>query len=86
MAYYQGQTLRPLVEALRIRYNPIRYNFYTRYVYYELPPEVVGQLEPLFFVADLDDLRAKRETAERWFHETLDAIDLAEVAALLKEA
>ncbi|HOG48827.1 MAG TPA: nucleotidyltransferase domain-containing protein [Anaerolineae bacterium] len=83
IAYYQGQTLRPLVEALRIRYNPIRYNFFSRYVYYELPPEVVRRLEPLFFVAGLDDLRAKREAAERFFHETIEAIDLAQVAALL---
>jgi hypothetical protein len=72
-AFYQGFTLRPLLEALRIRHCPARHNFHTRYVYYDLPAEVVQALEPLFFPASPDDLARKREQAERWFHEVVGA-------------
>jgi hypothetical protein len=74
--YYMGLTLRPLVEVLRIRYKPSHYNFGTRYLYAELPAEVVAQLEPLFFVSSPAELTAKRDEAERLFYETVDAIDL----------
>ncbi len=71
-AFYQGYTLRPLVEALRIHYQPTRYNFHTRYVNYELPPEVVQRLERLYFVRDGEDIRVKRAEAEAWFHEIIE--------------
>jgi hypothetical protein len=76
LAFYQGFTLRPLVEFLRILYAPTRYNFHTRYVYYDLPADVVRRLETLFFVQNEDDLRAKREQAEQWFYEILERIRL----------
>ena len=80
LSFYQGYTLRPLVEALRIRFAPTRYNFHTRYVQYDLPADVVQKLQALFYVKDAADLRAKREEAERWFYQTLDEIHLAEAA------
>jgi hypothetical protein len=67
--------LRPLVEVLRVQYHPFHYNFHTRYVYYDLPADVVGKLHELFFVRDGKDLRAKRERAEQWFYETLAQIE-----------
>jgi hypothetical protein len=78
LAFYSGYTLRPLVEVLRMRYDPTRYNFHTRYVYYNLPADVVRKLESLFFVANGDDIRAKRAQAEAWFYETLEQIQLAQ--------
>jgi hypothetical protein len=54
-----------------MKYQPVRYNFYTRYLYYDLPSEVLAQLEPLFFVTNRQDLRTKRAAAEQWFHQTL---------------
>jgi hypothetical protein len=80
--YYISLTLRPLVEALRLRHKPSHYNFGARYLYLELPPDVVAQLEPLFFVASAADLRNKREQAERMFYETVADLDLsASIAA-----
>ena len=72
LAFYNGYTLRPLVEVLRMRHDPTRYNFHTRHIHYNLPADVVQKLEPLFFVANADDIRAKRAQAETWFYETLD--------------
>jgi hypothetical protein len=86
LVFYHVYTLRPLVEALRIRHSPIRYNFYARYLHYDLPGHVVQCLQFLFFVKDGDDLRLKHSRAEAWFHETLAQIDLKEVAALLEKA
>ena len=73
-AYYQGATLRPLVEMLRILYAPVRHDFHTRYVYHELPEDVLGRLDPLFFPRDVDDLAEKRRAAQAWFHELEAAV------------
>ncbi|MBN2149636.1 MAG: hypothetical protein JW726_19770 [Anaerolineales bacterium] len=70
--FYQAYTLRPLVEALRMRYAPARYNFHTRYVYYELPPEVVKRLESLYFASSGEQIRQKRQEAEQWFYTLLE--------------
>lgn len=69
ISFYYRFTLNPLVELLRIKHTPARYNFYTRHIHYDLPAEVINELRELFFILDLDDLRAKRERAERWFYE-----------------
>jgi predicted nucleotidyltransferase len=69
LSFYQGYTLRPLVEALRICYKPERYNFHTRYANYDLPKNVVERLEMLFFVRDSNDLGLKRALAEEWFNQ-----------------
>lgn len=69
LAYYQSVTLRPLVEVLRIRYQPARSGFYTRYAYYDLPLEIAARIERLSFVSGLVDICAKQEEAIRWFEE-----------------
>jgi len=82
LSFYHSFTLRPLVEVLRIKYCPIRYDFHTRYVYYDLPSEVVQKLEALYLVANLDDLRKKHEDAGRWFHQTRVQIDILGLGSL----
>jgi len=82
--YYQGYTLRPLVEALRMKYDPARSNFHARYLYYDLPREIVRRLEPLFFVTDLQDLEAKFIEAQQFFWETVETLNFEEVAATLE--
>ncbi len=69
LAFYMGFTLRPLVEALRIRYAPRHHHFATRYIHYDLPPEIVQRLERLYFVADPNEIAGKRAEAEAWFNE-----------------
>jgi hypothetical protein len=66
LAYYQAFILRPLVEVLRIHHYPARYDFYTRYIYYDLPSEIVKELEPLFFISSPSDLEAKIPIASAW--------------------
>jgi len=74
LAFYQNFTLNPLVEVLRMKYNPYRYSFKTRYVYYDLPKEVVKKLEEFYFITDIRDLTLKHKEASRWFNNTVDEL------------
>jgi hypothetical protein len=65
--------LDSLIDALRIRHCPARFDFKTGYLRYDLPAPVLVELEPLFFVAGLADLREKGEHVRRWFLATIDS-------------
>lgn len=75
LVFYYAFTLRPLVEALRMQYSPERYNFYTRYLYYELPQEIVRDLEGLYFIGDPGQIGAKRRQAESWFYRLISELE-----------
>jgi predicted nucleotidyltransferase len=76
LSYYLSYVYRPLVEVLRIKHCPWHYRFFTTYVYYEMPAEVVQRLHRLYFVSNVDALRKCREDAETWFWETVRTLDL----------
>jgi len=80
---YHGLTLATLVEALRIKHNPIHYNFKMEYLHYELPSDVTKKLERLYFVKDAKDLQEKYYEAIKWFHRTIEAIDQKEIERLI---
>jgi len=58
-AFYFSFYLNTLVELLRIKYKPFRYNFGLRYLKFDLPLHEFKELEPLVFVKDGDDLKEK---------------------------
>jgi predicted nucleotidyltransferase len=72
--WYRAFTLAALVEALRMKLNPIHYDFRMRYVHYELPPEITERLEKLYFVKNARDLQEKYREATRWFQKTVSEI------------
>lgn len=72
--FYQTLTLATLVEALRIKHNPLHYNFKMHYVHYELPPKTVKKLLRLYFVRDEKDLQKKYREASKWCQEILSEI------------
>lgn len=82
-SFYMAYTLRPLVELLRITHDPSRFDFHTRYVYYNLPQAAVRRLEPLFFSAGPAELRANQAAAEQWFGELAGELDWAAIAGRL---
>ncbi|MBZ0274973.1 MAG: nucleotidyltransferase domain-containing protein, partial [Anaerolineae bacterium] len=84
LTFYQAYTLRPLVEVLRMQYDPARYNFGPRYLPYDFPPAVVARLEPLFFIASGDDLVAKFPQTQQFFAEAVAQVDFAAVEARLR--
>jgi hypothetical protein len=69
--FYYAVTLNTLIEALRIRYYPLHYDFKMRYIHYELPAEIVRRLKHLYFVEDENDLQEKYHKASKWFHEVM---------------
>ena len=83
---YRALVLQSLVEALRMRYGPLHYDFRMRYVYRELPKDVVRKLERLAFVKDAKDLAAKHCEAVAWFDEAIRAIDETKVREMVSAA
>ena len=71
---YRAITLATLVEALRIKFSPLHYDFRMHYVDRELPPDTTKRLRRLSYVRDLKDLERKYEEATDWCR---DALDLA---------
>jgi hypothetical protein len=72
---YQKVVLDSLLEVLRMRYKPERFDFGFRYVHHELPPAVIRKLEPLYFIRNRKDLIRKHRIAERWLVRALASID-----------
>ncbi|MDH5450995.1 MAG: hypothetical protein OEX77_08885 [Candidatus Bathyarchaeota archaeon] len=77
--FYRGLTLASLVEALRIKHNPVHHDFRMRYIHYELPSEVIKRLRYLFFVENEKKLQEKYLEATDWFHEILSTVDQKEI-------
>jgi hypothetical protein len=83
---YYTLVLGSLVEVLRIRHNPVHYDFRMRYVHYELPPEAVERLERLYFVENTKELQEKYCEATEWFRKAIFEIDQKEIEKqLVKE-
>jgi hypothetical protein len=72
---YHVLTLGALVEALRMKHKPVHYDFKMRYVHYELPGDVIAELERLYYVKDQKDLQKKYQEATEWFDRTMSNID-----------
>jgi predicted nucleotidyltransferase len=68
---YRTIVFGTLVEALRMRYNPVHYDFRLRYIHRELPPSVLQKLESLAYVKDVPDLAKKNQEARSWCEEIL---------------
>jgi predicted nucleotidyltransferase len=84
LSFYSGYTFRPLVEVLRMKYCPERFNFYTSYVHYDLPLDISARLEKLCCGADSDVLRANHTKVGEWFWEEIETIDLKEIRKRLE--
>jgi hypothetical protein len=76
LACYWGYTLKPLVELLRMRYCPVRWDFGMRYLDRDLPSAAHNQLRDLVFVQDVAGIEAKLEKASDWGAELLRELDL----------
>ena len=79
LEFYRALVIQSLVGALRMRYGPRHYDFRMRYVYRELPPDVVRRLEGLAFVKDPEDLAAKYREARAWFDKAIEDVDETQI-------
>lgn len=65
----------PLIELVRMRYTPERWDFGLRFARRDLPADVANRLERMLFVADTDELRESWLEARRWMMDLLDELD-----------
>jgi len=72
---YWGYTVKPLMELLRMRHCPTRWDFGVRYVSRDLPSSASEKFRDLVFVSDLEDLKFKLSQAETWGLELLRELD-----------
>ncbi len=66
LAAFWGYTLKPLVELLRMRYCPERWDFGMRYLQRDLPGPVYQKLQDIMFVKDFFDLDVSHTKAVKW--------------------
>jgi hypothetical protein len=78
MHSYQAMTFRPLVELLRIRHCPERFDYGARYLDRDLPADVRRVVEGLAYVPSVDRIEEYRARAEVLFQENLRAFDAGE--------
>lgn len=83
--FYQAYVLSRLVEALRMRYAPWRYNFGPRYLQYDLPADIYAKVRSFYFMASGDDLQAKKAEALALLRETLTELKQLDFIKLLEE-
>ena len=67
--------MKPLVELLRMRHCPVRWDFGMRYLDRDLPPAVYDQVRDLVFIHHPDDLEAKLVSATVWGNALLRDLD-----------
>lgn len=77
-AFYQALILRPLVELLRLRHCPERYDYGWRYLDRDIPPADRALIERLAFPADPPALLRGAEEATRRFAAEFAALDAGE--------
>jgi hypothetical protein len=74
IAMWHSQTLRPLVDVLRMRHCPVRFDYGFRYTGYDLPLEVAARLRDLMWPQDSADLLRKLDEARDWFEEVVSSL------------
>jgi hypothetical protein len=71
---YRSITLATLVELLRIKHNPVHFDFRMRYVHNELPRIITRRLEKLSYVRDSTDLLQKYRESTSWCFQLLEVL------------
>ncbi len=74
-ATWMNWTLRPLVDLLRIRHCPARFDYGLRYTRLDLPPEAHAELQSLLWPGSGPDLLAKLDRAGELFQRTLRELE-----------
>ncbi|MDF2629782.1 MAG: polymerase beta domain protein region [Symbiobacteriaceae bacterium] len=84
-SFYHGTILLRLVEVLRMRYSPWRYNFGLRYLQYDLPPAIYAQVQAFVYVASPADLGAKKAAGLELIRSTIAELKALDFVALLEQ-
>lgn len=77
-ATFMSVTIRPLVELLRMRHCPERFDFGLRYLDRDLPSDVTRRVERWVLPASIEDIETFRGEAAALFDRTCRALDAGE--------
>jgi len=72
--FYLKFILEPLAEVLRMRYVPKK-QIFLKYISKDLPNEVTNQLETLYQIRSLEEMKLKIETAKELFKNALQELE-----------
>lgn len=64
---YHEKVLQPLVEILRIRYEPTKKDFYLNGISLDIPKKILKELEDLYKINSINDIKAKSQKANKLF-------------------
>lgn len=84
-SFYYGPILLRLVEVLRMRFSPWRYNFGMRYLQFDLPPAMYAQVQSFTYVASAEELGVKKAAALDLIRSTVAELKRLDFVALLEE-
>ncbi len=74
-SYYSKWTLQPLVELLRIKYAPGKYDHFFKHINRDLPGEVVLKLEELVRIDTIEDIRRGVAKAAEMFEANVEEVE-----------
>jgi len=75
LKYYHEHALEPLVELLRIKYEPTKKDFYIKHIGKDLPGDVVKMLEDFYKVSSIEDIEKNLPNVVKIFNETLSSLN-----------
>lgn len=67
LGYYHDKVLKPLVELLRLKHEPSKKDFYLKDIVADLPLEQLKELEDLYKITSIEDIKMNMEKANRMF-------------------
>ncbi len=65
--YYYSFVLEPLVELLRIKYEPTKYNFGLKHIERDLPNDMLSEIEDLYKISSINEITVKMKKANKLF-------------------
>jgi len=73
--YYHSFILEPLVELLRIRYEPTKREFGLKHIEHDLPKDILQKLEDLYKVNSTFEISTQSQKANELFFEVLKEVE-----------
>lgn len=64
--YYHKWIMAFLVECLRVKYTPLKRDYYLKHAYRDFPPKVCQRLEGLYSFHNMPELKKKISQAYKW--------------------
>lgn len=85
ISLYHALALRPLIELLRMKHCPYRFDFGARYLERDLPADVRERLVNLAYPRGVEDVGRMLDIAQTWILSLLEELDPAEIIEALVE-